>query len=100
MADPKSTILDEQDNSGDIAANLCATSLEEIPVTQPEPQAQTLPPLESTTKKKRVRTDKDRERDRGRGRHKNRNVKMAEVLGEHGIDSPQGVRDFFLRKPP
>ena len=96
MADPESTILDEQYNSGDIVAtNLCATSLEEIPVTQPEPQAQTLPPLESTTKKKRVRTDKDRERDRGRGRHKNRNVKMAEVLGEHGIDSPQGVRDFF-----
>ena len=41
MADPESTILDEQDNSVDIAAtNLCATSLGEIPVTQPEPQAQ------------------------------------------------------------
>ena len=59
MADPESTILDEQNNSGDIAANLCATSLEEIPVTHPEPQAQTLPPLESTKKKKRVRSDKD-----------------------------------------
>jgi hypothetical protein len=53
MADPESTILDEQDNSVDIAAtNLCATSLGEIPVTQPEPQAQTLPPLESTKKEK------------------------------------------------
>ena len=48
MADPESTILDEQHNSVDIAAtNLCATSLGEIPVTQAEPQAQTLPPMES-----------------------------------------------------
>ena len=60
MADPEFTILNEQENSVDIAAtNLCATSLGEIPVTQAEPQAQTLPPLESTKKKKRVRSDKD-----------------------------------------
>ena len=53
MADPESIIFDEQDNSVDTAAtNLCVTSLGEIPVTQTEPQAQTLPPLESTKKKK------------------------------------------------
>ena len=97
MLGPESAILDEPDNLADVAAtNLCATSFENIPVAQPEPQAQTLPPLEPTTKKKkRVKTEKDFARDRARQANVGRNIQMAKILDEHGIDSPQGVRDFF-----
>jgi hypothetical protein len=99
MLVPESAILNEPDNLVDAAAtNLCATSFEKIPVTQSEPQAQTLPlpPLEPTTKKKiRAKTEKDFARDRARSKHIGRDIEMAKVLGEHGLDSPEGVRDFF-----
>ena len=92
MADPESTILDEHDNSVDIAAtNLCATSLGEIPVTQSEPQAQTLPPLESTKKKKRVRSDKDFSRDRARSKHRTKILGVRDFFGF----SSRGSRLFF-----
>ena len=100
MLGPESAILDEPDNLADVAStNLCATSFEKIPVAQPEPQAQALPPLEPTTKKKkRVKTEKDFLRDRARQANVGRNIQMAKILDEHGIDSPQGqgVRDFFF----
>ena len=97
MLGPESAILDEPENLADVAAtNLRATSFENIPVAQPEPQAQTLPPLEPTAKKKkRVKTEKDFARDRARQANVGRNIQMAKILDEHGIDSPQGVRDFF-----
>jgi hypothetical protein len=73
------------------------SKFEVISVPQPELQAPTLPPLEPTTKKKtRVKTEKDFARDRARSKHIGRHIEKAKVLGEHGLDPPQGVRDFFF----
>ena len=65
----ESAILkNEPHNLADVAAtSLCATSFENIPLAQPEPQAQALPPLEPTTKKKKhAKTEEDSRGDLAR----------------------------------
>jgi hypothetical protein len=74
MLGPESAILHEPHNLADAAAtNLCATSFENIPVAQPEPQAQTTDSssiIEPATKKKKKRVKTKKDFAKGRARSK------------------------------